>query len=118
MLKRVANRLAGEGQIMVDEKWHLDKRVPISIIVTLCIQTATIVWWAAGMNHQIQTHETRLNDLSAYDKAQDVRVELMQADRTTNLQRLSRVEQSLADIKEFMARIDYKLDKVTETTRK
>jgi hypothetical protein len=31
------------------EAWHLDKRVPIALIVTLVLQTGGMVWWAASL---------------------------------------------------------------------
>lgn len=40
-----------------DSRWHLDKRVPISLIVTIIIQTAGIMWWAASTAERINVLE-------------------------------------------------------------
>jgi hypothetical protein len=34
---------------MTTEPWHLDKRIPIALIVTIALQTAMAVWWAAAI---------------------------------------------------------------------
>lgn len=38
------------------DPWHLDKRVPIALIITLIMQTAGMVWWAAGLSHRVDQH--------------------------------------------------------------
>lgn len=47
---------------MIDtrESWHLEKKVPVTIIVALMIQSATIIWWAAGMEGRTRGLEMRL----------------------------------------------------------
>ena len=43
-----------------ENHWHLDKRVPIAIIVALAAQTAAIIWWAATMEARVSAIETTL----------------------------------------------------------
>lgn len=38
-------------------KWHLDKKVPIAMIVTIAMQTAGFVWWAASLSERVNTLE-------------------------------------------------------------
>lgn len=40
-----------------DTKWHLDKKVPIAMIVTIAMQTAGFVWWAASLSERVNTLE-------------------------------------------------------------
>jgi hypothetical protein len=40
-----------------DSQWHLDKKVPIAVIVTILIQTGAIIWWAAGASERITALE-------------------------------------------------------------
>jgi hypothetical protein len=45
---------------MMDEDqkhWHLDRRVPIALIVTIAIQTAGIIWWASDVNARVSQLE-------------------------------------------------------------
>ena len=37
--------------------WHLDKRVPIAIILAIFVQTAGVVWWAARLENRVVTLE-------------------------------------------------------------
>lgn len=46
-----------------DRHWHLDKKVPIALIVTIVLQTSAVIWWASSLSarvdylerHQAQT---------------------------------------------------------------
>jgi len=40
--------------------WHLDKRVPIALIVALALQGAGGVWWASTANERLSQVERRL----------------------------------------------------------
>lgn len=37
--------------------WHLDKRIPVAIIVTLAIQTGGAIWFASGISHRVDSLE-------------------------------------------------------------
>jgi len=43
-------------------QWHLDKRVPLGIIIVILAQTIALVWWAATLTGQVETNTMRLND--------------------------------------------------------
>ena len=45
--------------------WHLDKRFPITLVVTVLIQTGVLVWWASTVESRLayqmaalENHET------------------------------------------------------------
>lgn len=40
-----------------DANWHLDKRVPVAIIVALIMQTSGMVWWAAQASERLNSVE-------------------------------------------------------------
>lgn len=42
-----------------DKEWHLDKKVPVAMMVTLLLQTGAIVWWAAGISVRVDVLEQR-----------------------------------------------------------
>lgn len=93
--------------IVIDETWHLDKRVPVSLIGAIILQSVVVIWWAASVSARLDGQDKRIEDLIAYNRN-------MAQERVINLQRLSRVEQSLLDIRNFMERIDTKLSKLTD----
>lgn len=42
-----------------ERAWHLDRRVPIAVIVTLLLQSAAALVWAGAANERLSTLETR-----------------------------------------------------------
>lgn len=49
--------------------WHLDKRIPVAIIITLAIQTGGAIWFASGISHRVETLErTQLSSASQGDR--------------------------------------------------
>ena len=46
---------------MADEQWHLDKRVPIALILAILIQSGSAIWWASTMSERMNQVERRLD---------------------------------------------------------
>ena len=44
-------------------EWHLDRRVPIALILVLAIQAVTVVWMFATLTAQVQQNSARLAKL-------------------------------------------------------
>ncbi len=44
-------------------QWHLDKRVPIALIIALFAQSGTIIWWAATTDARVDNIETHVSEL-------------------------------------------------------
>lgn len=42
-----------DDQTLPDGKWHLDKRVPLALIVTIVIQTGIGVAWLAALGERV-----------------------------------------------------------------
>ena len=40
-----------------DREWHLDKKVPLALIVTLMVQSGTFIWWAAKADNRLDVLE-------------------------------------------------------------
>lgn len=53
---------------MAENQWHLDKRVPLAMIIAIASQSALIVWWAAGVQAQIDSHDRAIEALSDTDE--------------------------------------------------
>ena len=45
------------GEERRDNHWHLDKRVPLAIIIALVFQTFGAIWWAASMTNRVEVME-------------------------------------------------------------
>lgn len=82
-----------------ERSWHLDKRVPIALIVTIAIQTAGIVWFAAGLYHRIETLE-RDAILTRATINRDAELRVPQADRLTRVEvKLETIQEGISEIK-------------------
>ena len=40
------------------EHWHLDKRVPVALILTMASWIVTTVWWAAALDNRVEHLES------------------------------------------------------------
>jgi len=74
-----------------DQGWHLDRKIPIAIIITIMAQTGAIVWWAASA-------EARLNTLE-----HTVQLAAPQGDRLTRVEtKIEVVQDGIAEIKSIL----------------
>ena len=54
-----------EGEITLardpaGDDWHLDKRIPVALIMALLIQAGAGLWWAASINARVDVLERAL----------------------------------------------------------
>ena len=76
-----------------DRNWHLDKRVPIALIVALLGNIVATSWWAATASEKLATLERRIEQSAP------------QADRLTRVEtKLENVQDTLTDIRALMLR--------------
>lgn len=74
-----------------DAHWHLDKRIPIAIIVALVCQTGGAVWWARGLDARVETLERGAASTAP------------QGDRLTRVEvKLDVVQENLGEIKRLI----------------
>ena len=86
-------------EVVAGNHWHLDKRVPIALIVAMLIQTGGIVWWGTTQSEKVSVLKERLDAISP------------QADR------LTRVEVNIEDIKMSLTEIKQALNLRPELKR-
>ena len=79
---------------MAENSWHLDKRVPITLIAALVVQTGGFIYWAG----QLSTRVGHLEETLA---------------RTENRgERISRLEAAVESVQRVLVRIEHKLDRL------
>lgn len=74
------------------EQWHLDKRVPVAIIVAFIMQTAAALVWAGSAGERLGQVEKRVETAAST------------AERTV------RLEEQVVHVRASLARIERKLD--------
>ena len=47
-----------------EAKWHLDKRIPIALIVAIVVQTMAAVWWAGTSSARLDSIERRVEQMT------------------------------------------------------
>jgi hypothetical protein len=79
-----------------DNKWHLDKRVPLALIFAIVVQTIVVVSWLASLGERVNGLE-RTRDATAPQSDRltrvEVKIEGIQA-TTERIERLIRREPS------------------------
>lgn len=69
------------------EPWHLDKKVPIALIVTIALQTIGIVWYASKLDSRVAVVEQHVADTKE-DASRLVRLESFRDNLRSRLDRL------------------------------
>ncbi|MDB4725933.1 hypothetical protein OAF54_00760 [bacterium] len=55
-----------DNKMQVDTHWHLDKRVPVSIIFAILMQSVLIVWWSAKTDSRLEASEAAQQQLAVH----------------------------------------------------
>ena len=85
-------------------QWHLDKRVPISIIIAMLLQTVGMVWWAASLSSRVEQHGREINSLVA-----DGRSYSAEASRIREV--LARLDERMAAQTDLLRRVENALQR-------
>jgi Tfp pilus assembly protein PilO len=78
--------------------WHLDKRVPIALIVTLAIQTSGLVWWAASLSGRVDTNARDIARTSG-------EVAVLRDAAQTQAVQLGRIEEQITGLRTDIGRL-------------
>jgi hypothetical protein len=74
-----------------DASWHLDRKVPVAIIMAILLQTGGVIWWGATASERLTALERKV-ELAA-----------PQADRLTKVEtRLEAVQDGISEIKSIL----------------
>lgn len=68
--------------------WHLDKRIPIALIMSILMQTGAAFWWASSVSERVTSLEGWRQD--SKDIAADIAV----------------IKSQVADMKDILRRMD------------
>jgi cell division protein FtsB len=75
--------------------WHIEKGISLSLLIFLVIQTASIVWFAAGISGQVKQNTTDIASLQLEEKEREKQ-------RAEVIANLSSINQELRDMREMM----------------
>jgi len=77
------------------EHWHLDKKVPITIIVALMIQTMTFIYVGTSWKTEVDFRVANLERLNEDRKSQEGRIIVMEQQLRFITDSLGRIERRL-----------------------
>ncbi len=80
------------------ERWRVDKHIPVALILTLIGQGAGIIWWGSSMQHAIQDHERRI----------------VAQETTKTSERMAVVESQIKASRELQIEMNQKLDRLLD----
>ena len=78
-----------------DQEWHLSKSVPLTFVVAIFIQTASLVWYVSSMDNTIRNNEKEL-------LRQDVRIQSLEGVVQTQALTLARIDENIKSIRNMM----------------
>lgn len=85
-----------------DNRWHLDKKVPIALLIALVVQFAGMVMFVGAVKSQGDENTRRINVLEAQKVGE----------------RLSALEAQIVDAKALLVRIDERMTRRDERSQK
>lgn len=82
-----------------DERWHVDRKVPVALIVTLAVtfssQTLTAIWWASKTDSRIEQLERSTTSAAPTTAEQGTRLTRVET-------RLEAVQDGISEIKSIL----------------
>lgn len=73
-------------------EWHLDKRIPVALIVALALQAGGGLWWASNINARVEVVEQALLGGVA-DRERIARIEATLNAIDARLERMERMDE-------------------------
>ena len=91
------------------EPWHLDRKVPLALIVTILLQTSLGVWWAASLTSRVDRaiqvnddQDTRLRTVETTTQAQQVAAATITAQISAMRETLEMVRQDQRETNDLL----------------
>lgn len=86
-----------------DTHWTIDKRIPAALIITILLQSAAAIWWAAGVS----------NTLLAQAQRQD-RLEQTLKEQANEIKRLPTLDSEVKALQRSVEKLDKTIEKAIE----
>ena len=83
-------------QVMQKEEWHLDKKVPIGIVLALVVQTVSFFVVATSWKTSVDGRLERLEEIVSDNKSQGDRIIILEQQLTFIAASLKRIEDRLS----------------------
>jgi len=78
-----------------ESQWHLDKRVPIALIVAIVLQSGGAFWWASNLTTRVTEIERRLEGFARRGEQADLAISRQQAQIDVLISQLANTNRNL-----------------------
>jgi cell division protein FtsB len=99
----------------MENQWHLDKRVPVALIITLLGQMVVAIWWAASINTRVETIERNVTAAAARTQSAEV---VLSTQATQIAVLVERIESQNARVDNLTSQVAQTNDLLREYLRK
>ena len=83
----------------IEASWHLDRKTTVAVILAICANSCSFIWYAGKLDAQVQATRSDVNDLKVWREKQD-------DERAKINASLAVVNQKLTDQGDLIRRID------------
>lgn len=84
------------------DPWHLDKRVPVALIVTIMMQTAAAIWWASALSQRMTAIEQDTAALAVIESEREARIRALELGASRTDERLITIQTALSRIERLL----------------
>jgi tRNA A-37 threonylcarbamoyl transferase component Bud32 len=90
--------MSNEHSDPATEQWHLDKRIPLALIVTMMLQFGGGIWWLSQIQFRVEQQGSDIQRL-------ETTLSSTQVDRNGLDNRITRIEEKLSGQTEILREI-------------
>jgi cell division protein FtsB len=91
---------------MSKEPWHLDRKVPIALILTILLQSGAAVWFAANLGNRVVVLERDVERQRVVNNLQESEIRAIETGA-------ARLDEQLDNIANGINRLERQLDRLT-----
>lgn len=89
------------------EPWHLDRRVPLALIISIIIQSGAVIWWMSSLHTTVENNRISIERLDAV-------VDRIQTSANAQAVQLGRIEEGLLGIRNDIQRLTNSLERQSQ----
>lgn len=83
-----------------DDRWAIDKKVPIALVFAIMLQSAGLIWWGARLESRVATLETQRQEQATETNTTKVpeRLKALEVQSTFTITTLQELRQDIKEI--------------------
>ena len=90
---------------MDEQPWHLDKRIPIALILAIILQVSGAVYWASKMESRIEANTSRIEVVDRDMSRLSRQIAAMAEASNTQAIQLGRIEEQITGLRSDIGRL-------------